>query len=189
MLEELFQNAETATAIIIGLNIIWIVIVIALIICVFNISIRQSHQDRGQDTIIKLLQNISDQQEDILDELKYLNDSNDIDRQEQEDYTEPNDYKTYECRLSARIQNADHYGLKLRSGACLSIRYNTIRTKGTHRLTTVCRPAPQRWARGDVTQSFSLRSKLWRPPLRQGAGRAHSTALCALHPQNFMLRA
>lgn len=39
MLEELFQNAETATAIIIGLNIIWIVIVIALIICVFNISI------------------------------------------------------------------------------------------------------------------------------------------------------
>ena len=77
--------------------------------------------------------------------------------------------KTYECRLSARIQNADHYGLKLRSGACLSLRYNTIRTKGTHRLTTVCRPAPQRWARGDVTQSFSLRSKLWRPPRRQGA--------------------
>ena len=95
MLEELFQNAETATAIIIGLNIIWIVIVIALIICVFNISIRQSHQDRGQDTIIKLLQNISDQQEDILDELKYLNDSNDIDRQEQEDYTEPNDYQDF----------------------------------------------------------------------------------------------
>ena len=52
MLEELFQNAETATAIFIGLNIIWLVIVIALIICVFNISIRQSHQDRGQDTII-----------------------------------------------------------------------------------------------------------------------------------------
>ena len=75
------------------MNIIWLVIVIALIICVFNISIRQSHQDRGQDTIIKLLQNISDQQEDILDELKYLNDSNDVDRQEQEDYTEPNDYK------------------------------------------------------------------------------------------------
>ena len=92
MLEELFQNAETAT-IFIGLNILWLVIVIALIICVFNISIRQSHQDRGQDTIIKLLQNISDQQEDILDELKYLNDSNDLDRQEQEDYTEPNDYQ------------------------------------------------------------------------------------------------
>lgn len=91
MLEKLFQNAETA--IFIGLNIIWLVIVIALIICVFNISIRQSHQDRGQDTIIKLLQNISDQQEDILDELKYLNDSNDVDRQEQEDYTEPNDYQ------------------------------------------------------------------------------------------------
>ena len=95
MLEELFQNAETATAIFIELNIIWLVIVIALIICVFNISIRQSHQDRGQDTIIKLLQNISDQQEDILDELKYLNDSNDIDRQEQEDYTEPNDYQDF----------------------------------------------------------------------------------------------
>lgn len=94
MLEELFQNAET-TAIFIGLNIIWLVIVIALIICVFNISIRQSHQDRGQDTIIKLLQNISDQQEDILDELKYLNDSNDVDRQEQEDYTEPNDYQDF----------------------------------------------------------------------------------------------
>ena len=46
MLEELFQNAETTTAIFIGLNIIWLVIVIALIICVFNISIRQSHQDR-----------------------------------------------------------------------------------------------------------------------------------------------
>ena len=90
--------------------------------------------------------------------------------------------KTYECRLSARIQNADHYGIKLRSGACLSLRYNTIRTKETHSLATVCRPAPQRWARGDVTQSFSLRSKLWRPPLRQGAGKAHSTALCALHP-------
>nr|DAV53248.1 MAG TPA: hypothetical protein [Inoviridae sp.] len=42
----------------------------------------------------------------------------------------------------------------LRSGACLSLRYNTIRTKGTQSLTTVCRPAPQRWARGDVTQSF-----------------------------------
>ena len=95
MLEELFQNAETTTAIFIGLNIIWLVIVIALIICVFNISIRLSHQDRGQDTIIKLLQNISDQQEDILDELKYLNDSNDIDRQEQEDYTEPNDYQDF----------------------------------------------------------------------------------------------
>lgn len=95
MLEELFQNAETTTAIFIGLNIIWLVIVIALIICVFNIPIRQSHQDRGQDTIIKLLQNISDQQEDILDELKYLNDSNDIDRQEQEDYTEPNDYQDF----------------------------------------------------------------------------------------------
>lgn len=94
MLEELFQNAET-TAIFIGLNIIWLVIVIALIICVFNISIRQSHQDRGQDTIIKLLQNISDQQEDILDELKYLNDSNNVDRQEQEDYTEPNDYQDF----------------------------------------------------------------------------------------------
>lgn len=93
MLEELFQNAETA--IFIGLNILWLVIVIALIICVFNISIRQSHQDRGQDTIIKLLQNISDQQEDILDELKYLNDSNDIDRQEQEDYKEPNDYQDF----------------------------------------------------------------------------------------------
>lgn len=95
MLEELFQNAETTTAIFIGLNIIWLVIVIALIICVFNISIRQSHQDRGQDTINKLLQNISDQQEDILDELKYLNDSNDVDRQEQEDYTEPNDYQDF----------------------------------------------------------------------------------------------
>lgn len=94
MLEELFQNAET-TAILIGLNILWLVIVIALIICVFNISIRQSHQDRGQDTIIKLLQNISDQQEDILDELKYLNDSNDVDRQKQEDYTEPNDYQDF----------------------------------------------------------------------------------------------
>ncbi|WP_410078120.1 hypothetical protein [Ruminococcus sp.] len=66
-----------------------------MIICVFNISIRQSHQDRGQDTIIKLLQNISDQQEDILDELKYLNDSNDVDRQKQEDYTEPNDYQDF----------------------------------------------------------------------------------------------
>lgn len=96
MLEELFQNAETTTtAILIGLNILWLVIVIALIICVFNISIRQSHQDRGQDTIIKLLQNISDQQEDILDELKYLNDSNDVDRQKQEDYTEPNDYQDF----------------------------------------------------------------------------------------------
>ena len=94
MLEELFQNAETTTAILIGLNILWLVIVIALIICVFNISIRQSHQDRGQDTI-KLLQNISDQQEDILDELKYLNDSNDVDRQKQEDYTEPNDYQDF----------------------------------------------------------------------------------------------
>ena len=41
MLEKLFQNAETATAIFIGLNIIWLVIVIALIICVFNISIRR----------------------------------------------------------------------------------------------------------------------------------------------------
>ena len=59
---------------------------------------------------------------------------------------------------------------------------------GAHSLATVCRPAPQRWARGDVTQSFSLRSKLWRPPLRQGAGKAHSTALCALHPQHLMLR-
>ena len=77
------------------MNILWLVIVIALIICVFNISIRQSHQDRGQDTIIKLLQNISDQQEDILDELKYLNDSNDVDRQKQEDYTEPNDYQDF----------------------------------------------------------------------------------------------
>ena len=36
---------------------------------------------------------IFNQQEDILDELKYLNDSNDVDRQEQEDYTEPNDYQ------------------------------------------------------------------------------------------------
>lgn len=95
MLEELFQNAETATAIFIGLNIIWLVIVIALIICVFNISIRQSHQDRGQDTIIKLLQNISDQQEDILDELKYLNDSNDRDRQRQETYTNQNNYPNF----------------------------------------------------------------------------------------------
>lgn len=95
MLEELFQNAETTAVIIIGLKILWIVIVIALIICVFNISIRQTRQDRGQNTIIKLLQDISDQQEDILDELKYLNDSNDIDRQEQEDYTEPNDYQDF----------------------------------------------------------------------------------------------
>ena len=71
--------------------------------------------------------------------------------------------KTSECRLSARIQSVNHYGLKLRSGACLSLRYNTIRTKGTHSLATVCRPAPQRWARGDVTQSFSLRSKLYAP--------------------------
>lgn len=86
--------------------------------------------------------------------------------------------KTYECRLSARIQNANHYRLKLRSGACLSLRYNTIRTKGTHSLATVCRPAPQRWARGDVTQSFSLRSKLWRPPLRQGQAR-RTAQLCA----------
>ena len=42
-----------------------------------------------------MMQNISDQQEDILDELKYLNDSNDIDQQEQEDYTEPNDYQDF----------------------------------------------------------------------------------------------
>nr|DAF23379.1 MAG TPA: hypothetical protein [Inoviridae sp.] len=27
--------------------------------------------------------------------------------------------KTSECRLSARIQSADHYGIILRSGACL----------------------------------------------------------------------
>lgn len=91
----IFNTSEMIVIAIIAINIISFIILVALIIAVFNISIRQSHQDRGQDTIIKLLQNISDQQEDILDELKYLNDSNDIDRQEQEDYAEPNNYQDF----------------------------------------------------------------------------------------------
>lgn len=88
MINEIINNAATASSVIIVLGVLWLVLVIALIICVFNISIRQSHQDRGQDQIIKLIEEHAQQQEEILEdilaELRYLNDSND-------DYIAPED--------------------------------------------------------------------------------------------------
>jgi len=53
--------------------IIGIIIQIALIIAVFNISKRATRQDQGQDIIINILKEIRDNQNEILEEMRYNN--------------------------------------------------------------------------------------------------------------------
>lgn len=68
-INEIINSYEAFSIILIIIALVKIIVIIALILAVFNISKRQTRQDAGQNVIIRLLEENSRKQTEIIEQL------------------------------------------------------------------------------------------------------------------------